>query len=163
MSTDWMTVVTGFERSLRRLEQLRSYQQDINTESWRRWSAGDPACIPGADDHDWVAMVRSKTAAGATIERVRVIDDPMTPYQTWLIPASAEIVAAGESHRYVTRLVADRLLDVQRPDGDWWIVDDHTVVYLDGNGWGKVSTVPAEVNGALNVWKRAWGRVPAVA
>lgn len=163
MTTDWLPVVTGFERSLRRLEQLPGYRQDLDTESWRRWSSGNPACIPGADDHEWVGMVRSKTANGATIERVRVIDDPMTPYQTWLIPASAEIVAAGESHRYVTRLVADRLLDVRRADGDWWIVDDHTVVYLDGKGWGTVHTDPDRVSAALNVWKRAWGRVPAVA
>lgn len=154
----WLSIVTGFERSLRRLEQSSVYRHDLSDKSFARWSGGQPACIPFQDDTEWIEMVRAKTAAGATIERVRIIDDPMTPYQTWLIPASSEIVAAGEVHKYVTRRVAAEVLGVHRADGDWWLVDDTTLVFFDStHGWGQISSVESEVVVARGVWRRAWG------
>lgn len=67
-------------------------------------------------------MVAAKVAVGVRFERVRVVNDPPTPYPVWLRWTSARNLLAGERQGYITRSDADRL-EVTFEAGDWWLID----------------------------------------
>lgn len=122
------TYFETFERTAWRLETRHGYASDRTSPNWARWKAGQDVGhdSPGA----WGENVQEQTAAGKRFERIRLVDDPPTDGQRFLLARATNNEAAGEDIRYLWRADADRL---QLPAVDFWLFDNRLalVVHLD--------------------------------
>lgn len=114
---------TEFEHTAWRLETRHGYATDRDSPRWQRWKAG--ADIANEPFDTWRTNVREQTALGKRFERVRLVDDPPTEGQRFLLASGLGNVAAGEDIRHLTRAEAERL---ELPEFDFWLFDSRTLV-----------------------------------
>ncbi|MFJ2110694.1 MULTISPECIES: DUF6879 family protein [unclassified Streptomyces] len=114
---------TEFEHTAWRLETQRSYATDRASTKWQSWKAGSDITAGPADS--WRTNVTEQTGRGKRFERVRLVDDPPTEGQRFLLDSGLGNVAAGEDIRNLFRADAVRL---GLPDFDFWLFDSRTVV-----------------------------------
>lgn len=108
----------GFEHTAWRLETRREYAADQGTEEYARFLAGvDP---PRDTEGPWFANARAQTGQGKRIERVRLVDEPVTDNQRYLLATTLDNLAAGEDIRYMARSTA---LQLRLLDFDFWLFD----------------------------------------
>ncbi|MFF0127325.1 DUF6879 family protein [Streptomyces mirabilis] len=112
-----------FEHTAWRLETQRGYATDRVSSNWPRFQQGqrfgyDPAS-------PWHANVHKKTEEGKRFGRVRLVDDPPTEGQRFLLATGLGNVAAGEDIRNLYRADAVR---IGLPDFDFWLFDSRTLV-----------------------------------
>ncbi|MFJ4013922.1 DUF6879 family protein [Streptomyces sp. NPDC090026] len=116
---------TDFQHTAFRLETRRGYATDRAGARMQAFLRGvDPEPEP---EHPWNVNVRWKAEQGARFSRVRLIDDPPTDGQRFLMAAAAGNVAAGEDIRVLTRAAA---LDLAVPQQDFWLFDSRTLVRM---------------------------------
>ncbi|WP_282698300.1 DUF6879 family protein [Streptomyces sp. CC208A] len=115
-----------FQHSAFRLETRRGYATDRNGDRFKAFMRGiDPAPEP---DHPWNVNVREKTVAGARFSRVRIIDEPPTDGQRFLMATAAGNAEAGEDIRVLPRAEAEQLgVDLAH---DFWLFDSTTLVRM---------------------------------
>lgn len=115
-----------FERAgtnIFRLETLQSYRNSGEDEALVAFQAGHPHLItPGKSA--WVALIRDRTAAGCSMQRVHVVREPITDYLrfelTWGYQPNVE---AGEDIRIVP-VAPGGLWPAELPQGtDFWLFD----------------------------------------
>ncbi|WP_329564962.1 DUF6879 family protein [Streptomyces sp. NBC_01361] len=114
-----------FERTAFRLETRRGYATDRAGARFQAFMRGvDPVPEP---DHPWNVNVRDKAEQGARFSRVRIVDEPPTDGQRFLMATAAGNVDAGEDIRVVPRAEAVR---IELPDYDFWLFDSRTLVRM---------------------------------
>ncbi|QIQ04803.1 DUF6879 family protein [Streptomyces liangshanensis] len=90
-----------------RLESRRRYASDEETETYRRFTSGED---PGWDlDDPWCLGRKQQTSLGKRFERVRVVDDPPTVGQRYLLDNARRNIAVGEDIRNLWRAEAECL------------------------------------------------------
>ncbi|MFC5149388.1 DUF6879 family protein [Streptomyces aureoversilis] len=121
-----------FAHTAWRLETRRGYASDRLGPKWARFQAGETA-FGYQPDQPWHANVRKQTGLGKRFERVRLVDDPPTEGQRFLLASGLGNVEAGEDIRNLYRADAVR---IGLPDDDFWLFDSRTVVesVFDGHG-----------------------------
>jgi len=116
---------TSFQREALHLEMRDSYGTAAEIPHLAKWEVGEP------DDADWLQpwfdLVRAGTQAGKAFRRARIISEPISEYQKWVLKDSHLFVEAGEDIRWVPR---SRVSTVALPGNDFWLFDDHVVVFL---------------------------------
>jgi hypothetical protein len=128
---DLRALFTSFKREALHLEMRDSYGTAAELPHLRKWELGEP------DDTDWLepwfATVRTATEAGKLFRRARVVSEPVSDYQRWVLKDTHLFVEAGEDIRWVPR---ERVSAVALPGNDFWLFDDELVVFLifAGNG-----------------------------
>jgi hypothetical protein len=151
-----------FRHTAWRLETRRGYATDRRSPLWQRFLAGED--VTAEPDNDWRRNVREQTAQGKRIGRVRIVDEPLTQGQSFLLARSTTNVAAGEDIRYLTRAQAQ---DLRLLDFDFWLIDSRTLARFafdqDDTTLGVyVTQDPAEVLAACQARDAAWHHaVPA--
>ncbi|MGW4036404.1 DUF6879 family protein [Streptomyces sp. NPDC004778] len=133
-----------FKHSAWRLETRRRYASDEATDTYRQfiqtgrveWDESDPHC----------ELIRTQTAQGKRVERVRIVDHPPTTGQLYLLNNAKRNSGLGEDIRNLQRADADRL---QLPPEDFWLLDSRLAARLrfdDGDHLVDVEliTEPAE-------------------
>jgi hypothetical protein len=145
-----------FRHTAFRLETRRGYASDRNSTKWQRWQAGEDIATEPANA--WRENVAVQTAAGKRFERVRLVDEPATDGQRFLLVSAPGNVAAGEDIRNLTRAEAERL---RLPDYDFWLFDSKVVARFafdeDDTTLGVyVTEDPAEVLAACQARDAAW-------
>ncbi|MFJ9312207.1 DUF6879 family protein [Streptomyces cyaneofuscatus] len=108
-----------------RLETRRRFASDEVTDTYRQfvetgtvdWEAEDPYC----------ELIRSQTAQGKRVERVRIVDQPPTMGQLYLLNNAKRNSGLGEDIRNLWRADADRL---RLPSEDFWLFDSRLVAKL---------------------------------
>jgi hypothetical protein len=140
------------ERSAFRLETLDAYAVDDERADFELFLAGSPQPPPW---QDWLDQVAAQTAAGMTITRVRVLAEPPTDYQRWMLWAQPWYARAGEDMRYIPRSQANALrlpLEV-----DWWLLDDERLVLMyftkSGEVAGKILTTEPGIVARHREWR----------
>ncbi|QES45288.1 hypothetical protein DEJ49_33665 [Streptomyces venezuelae] len=118
---------TQFEHTAWRLETRRRYASDEGTDTYAQFLAGRPVDWDGVDAA-WCKERREQTALGKTFGRVRIIDEPPTPGQLYLLDNARRNSAVGEDIRSLWRRDADRL---NLPAEDFWIFDSRLVALLN--------------------------------
>jgi hypothetical protein len=117
-----------FAASAFRLETLAAYNVPEEAESLRCWREGKSPPL-WQKDREWLAMVRQATAAGKSMQRVRVVRQPLSDYVRmeleWGYPDN---IANGEDIR-ILELGTDGVPGMV--DHDYWLFDDATVVRLE--------------------------------
>ncbi|MFD5818118.1 DUF6879 family protein [Streptomyces sp. NPDC127038] len=149
-------VFRTFEHTAWRLETRRGYATDRNSETWARWQAGEDVALEPPDG--WRRNVAEQTALGKRFGRVRIIDQPLTEGQKFLLARAPSNVAAGDEVRYLTRTDADRL---GLPDFDFWLLDSRTLLRFvfdeqDTTLGVTVSQEPTDVLAACQARDAAW-------
>ncbi|MFD3412373.1 DUF6879 family protein [Streptomyces cyaneofuscatus] len=146
----------GFKHTAFRLETRRGYASDRNSPKWSRWQEG--ADLTAEPETGWHENVRQQTGQGKRFERVRIVDEPLTEGQQFLLASGLGNVAAGEDIRNLPRTQAARL---GLPDHDFWLFDSRTVARFvfddDDTTLGVIVTEdPAEVAAACQARDAAW-------
>ncbi|MFE5512247.1 DUF6879 family protein [Streptomyces sp. NPDC056529] len=115
-----------FQHSAFRLETRRGYATDRAGARFQAFMHGTlPATEP---DHPWNVNVREKARRGARFSRVRIIDEPPTDGQRFLMATAAGNTAAGEDIRVLRRATAERLgVDLAH---DFWLFDSRVLVRM---------------------------------
>lgn len=114
---------TTFQHTAWRLETRRRYASDEATDTYAQftrgeavqWDLGDPWCVER----------REQAALGKRIGRVRIVDEPATPGQMYLLNNARRNTACGETIRLLPRSAAASL-----PEEDFWIFDSRVVALL---------------------------------
>jgi len=107
---------------------------------------------------DWFALVRAGTAAGKRFRRARIVSEPVTEYQRWVLQDSHLYVDAGEDIRWTPR---DRVSAIALPGNDFWLFDDSIVVFLIFAGTGLVvdrhsTTDPDTIQLCRSAFEAVW-------
>nr|WP_317453677.1 DUF6879 family protein [Streptomyces sp. CBMA152] len=145
-----------FQHTAFRLETRRGYASDRQGQRFQAFMQGiAPQPEP---DHPWNINVRERAAQGARFSRVRIIDEPPTDGQRFLMAAAAGNIAAGEDIRVLRRSEAERLY---LPGFDLWLFDSRILVRLDIDDTDTTLGVeviedPAEVLAACRARDAAW-------
>lgn len=114
-----------FAHTAWRLESRRGYDSDRHTPEYAAFLDGR---IVEEDLTDPYYVARRQQAdEGKRFERVRVVDDPPTEGQTYLLHRARFNIAAGEDIRHLRRADAERLA---LPAEDFWLFDSRTLVSL---------------------------------
>ncbi|MFE9393365.1 DUF6879 family protein [Streptomyces sp. NPDC006784] len=146
-----------FRHSTWRLETRRRYASDETTDTYRRFTeTGDSKWE--LDDAEYGEMIRSQTAQGKRVERVRIVDQPPTVGQLYLLDNAKHNSTFGEDIRNLSREEADGL---QLPSEDFWLFDGRLVALLrfdDDDQLVDVEliTEPAEVVRYSRIREAAW-------
>jgi hypothetical protein len=142
------------QTDLLRLETLPWYAVESDGDDYRRWLDDQP---PAVDKSGWLDTLRRDTAAGKAWRRVRVLHDPLTPYERYQIDCCyGDNNAAGEQVRILEGGDYDRLV------GDFFVVEHGDLilraVYDTDGTWLGATTVPqsAEYGALLAVADLAW-------
>ncbi|MFI1103047.1 DUF6879 family protein [Streptomyces melanogenes] len=114
-----------FEHTAWRLETRGGYASDRNGPKWARWQSG--ADISGEPDTAWHENIRAQVAQGKRVERVRLVDEPPTDGQLFLLATAASSNAAGEDIRNLWRSSAEKL---RLPAEDFWLFDSRLALLL---------------------------------
>ncbi|MEU0943219.1 DUF6879 family protein [Streptomyces canus] len=145
-----------FEHTAWRLETRRRYASDESTETYAQFLA------EGRVDWDmsswYCRTISSQTAAGKSVARVRLVDDPATTGQRYLMVNAERNTELGEDIRTLRREDADRL---KLGTEDFWIFDSRLVARLifdDADHLTAVEliTEPAEVIRYAMLRDAAW-------
>jgi hypothetical protein len=118
-----------FTASAFRLETLAAYSVPEEAESLRCWREGKP---PPAwqKEREWLTLVREATRAGKAMQRVRVVQQPLSDYVRmeldWGYPDN---IAAGEEIHILEVKDASGAPDLL--DHDYWLFDDRIAVRMD--------------------------------
>lgn len=145
-----------FEHTAFRLETRRGYASDREGARFQAFMRGvDPEPEPS---HPWNINVRAKTEQGARFSRVRIIDEPPTDGQRFLMATAAGNVDAGEDIRVLPRSQA---VGLGLPDFDLWLFDSRTLVRMHIDDTDTTTGVellddPAEVLAACRARDAAW-------
>ncbi|MFF4080055.1 DUF6879 family protein [Streptomyces sp. NPDC001777] len=114
-----------FEHTAWRLETRRGYASDRQDPDFRAFlDTGTSPCDP---DEPWFVNMRAQTGAGKRVGRVRIVDDPPTTEQLFLLDYARHNASAGEDILYLWRKEADRSA---LPAEDFWIFDSRLVALL---------------------------------
>jgi hypothetical protein len=145
-----------FRHTAWRLETRRGYASDRKSPKWARFLAGEDITRDPASA--WHENVRSQTAVGKRFGRVRIVDEPPTQGQEFLLATAPANTAAGEDIRNLTRAEAERL---RLPDFDFWLFDSKVVARFafddeDTTLGVYVTEDPAEVLAACQARDAAW-------
>ncbi|MFJ3893891.1 DUF6879 family protein [Streptomyces sp. NPDC090083] len=145
-----------FRHTAWRLETRRGYASDRTSPKWARFLAGED--IAGEPDNSWRESVRAQTALGKRFERVRVVDQPLSQGQEFLLASAPSNIAAGEDIRHLTRVQTQQL---RLPDDDFWLFDSKVLARFafddDDTTLGVyVTEDPAEVLSACQARDTAW-------
>ncbi|EPD65606.1 MULTISPECIES: DUF6879 family protein [unclassified Streptomyces] len=145
-----------FEHTAWRLETRRRYASDESTETYAQFLA------EGRVDWDmsswYCETISTQTAAGKSVARVRLIDDPATAGQRYLMVNAERNTELGEDIRTLRREDADRL---KLGSEDFWIFDSRLVARLNFTDTDELTDVelitePAEVIRYAMLRDAAW-------
>ena len=122
-------LLSTFKRSAFRLETRDSYALDYEQADFDLFLAGSPVPPPRlAWWGPWLDQIARFAREGKTVSRVRVLAEPPSDYQRWMMWAEPWHTSAGEQIRYLPR---SRASQIPLPLGrDWWLLDDERVIQM---------------------------------
>ena len=123
----WEELFRSARHSMFKTEVLPDYTAVDDGPSLQAWLRGDEAeakRLAWEMMSPWVAERKASTAA---ITRVRIVDEPFTPYLAWEVACLYTIFeqTGTEDVRLVQR---ERLSHLVLPSADFWIFDGETVL-----------------------------------
>jgi len=154
--TEFETLLANFESSAAHLETRDAYGTAVELPHLAKWAAGEPDDLAWLKD--WCDTLREHTKAGRAVRRARIVSEPLSDYQRWSYSIAHPMVAAGEDIRWVPRRLVS---SVALPGNDYYLLDDHLVIFLHyaGNGLAVdrvTSTEPADIQLCRSAFDAVW-------
>lgn len=117
--------------------------------------------VPPGHNEGWADIVKSHTAAGRRVERLRLVSRPLSDYERYELAAGYRpALAAGE----VIRVAFG---DQHDPVKDFWLYDDETLEWMNYDPQGEfqgsdvVSVTPADAS-LIQHWRDAFRRAEGI-
>ncbi|MBO3675316.1 DUF6879 family protein [Streptomyces sp. NEAU-YJ-81] len=153
---DFGKLFENFEHTAWRLETRRRFASDETAPDYQAFAETGEA--PLELYASFFTTIRDQTQQGKRVERVRIVDDPPTTGQRYLLYSAKRNCDMGEDIRNLWRAGANRL---RLPAEDFWIFDSRLVALLnfddDDNLFNvELITEPVAVNRYLQVRDAAW-------
>ncbi|MEV7401754.1 DUF6879 family protein [Streptomyces sp. NPDC091267] len=150
------SMFVSLQHSAWRLETRRRYASDETTDTYGQFARGEQV-VWDLDD-PWCVERREQVALGKRFERVRILDEPPTAGQLYLLDNGRRNVAAGENIRVMSRSLAQ---EHRLPDEDFWIFDSRVVALLHFDSDDEMTRVelitnPVDVVRYAQVREAAW-------
>ncbi|MEW5352479.1 MULTISPECIES: DUF6879 family protein [unclassified Streptomyces] len=150
-----------FEHTAWRLETRRRYASDETNDRWRQFVETGEVGDDWADASNvsqFRDTIRAQTAQGKRVERVRIVDNPPTLGQRYLLNSAKGNIGFGEDIRNMWRADADRL---KLPAEDFWLFDSRLIALLQFDDDDQLThvdliTEPAEVVRCAMIRDAAW-------
>ncbi|MEV6773856.1 DUF6879 family protein [Nocardia sp. NPDC051030] len=151
----WPELFREAQQEAFHLEVRDTYAVPAESEPLRRFLNGEPP-VPEYDKRPWTKLVQETVNRGVRITRVRVVTEPHSDYQRWLLSITASNIEAGEDIRYLPRHLAGEV-----PPDDWWLFDDTTVGFnlVDNDGkpaGAAITTDPGIAAYCRSVKEKLW-------
>jgi hypothetical protein len=150
--------VLNFEHTAFRLELQGAYaepEEDALFAAFLRGEAGSATDVP--ELRDWYDAIAARVADGARVERVRVQQEPPTPYQRFERWLDQWNIPAGEVMQYMTEREAyDTGLLPAAAGPDWWLLDSSRLVVMRFDGRGRRVSNELVTDPAMVVKACAW-------
>ncbi|WP_037870311.1 DUF6879 family protein [Streptomyces sp. SPB074] len=108
-----------------RLETRRRYAEDEATDTYAQFLA--EGRVSWDLDDPWCVNRREQAALGKRFERVRVLDEPATEGQRYLLDNARRNTAVGERIHVLSR---SRAVELDLPAEDFWLFDGRVVALL---------------------------------
>ena len=125
-----------FTRSAFRFEVQPVYAIGPERADYQRFLAGSPVPPPDCDWlRPWLDRLALWAREGKTVSRVRVLEEPPTDYQRWLLWGAPWMT--GEDTRYMNRSIAREVSGLPLAC-DWWLLDDVRVIEMRFTRLGKI-------------------------
>lgn len=155
---EFFQALSGIEHTAFRLELQLAYLEPSETEVLEAYRNGDPdRHLTDEGFEAWWALLRTHTAAGRRVERVRVQEEPPTWYQEWERWVGKWNTTAGEHTRYMTRAVAEKVgLLPAAGDKDWWLLDSNRLILMSFDQDGRRLITELVTDPAIVVQACAW-------
>ncbi|WP_425824597.1 DUF6879 family protein [Streptomyces fractus] len=150
-----------FEHTAWRLETRRRYASDEETETYAQFLA--EGRVDWDMDSWYCETIRRQMEAGKSVARVRLLDDPPTKGQRYLLVNAERNRALGEDIRTLDRAQAERL---KLGSEDFWLFDSRLVARLHFNDTDELLDVelitePSEVVRYAMLRDAAWHHASA--
>jgi len=150
------SLFTSFQREALHLEMRDAYGTAVELPHLRKWLNGEPDSLDWLQD--WFDTVRAGTAAGKSFRRARIVSEPVSEYQRWVLRDTHLYVEAGEDIRWVPRRLVST---IPLPGNDFWLFDREVVVFLIFAGNGLVmdylrTTDPAAIELCVTAFETVW-------
>lgn len=135
-SPEFDALFTSFKHTAYRLETLQVYDVSYEIEPYRAFLAGKPRPRDTAKNA-WTAMLANSAADGKIVQRVHLVNEPLTDYLRyelgWSYPPNVE---AGEDIRILPIDAIPADLERSGVPGDYWLFDssDLWVMHYDDDG-----------------------------
>lgn len=147
---------TSLKHSAWRLETRRRYAFDEQQDTYTQFLA--EGRVDWDLDDPWCVERREQSALGKRFERVRILDEPPTDGQQYLLDNARRNTAVGEDIRVLARSRADELA---LPHDDFWLFDSRVVALLhhdeaDVMTGVELITNPVEVLRYTQAREAAW-------
>jgi hypothetical protein len=126
---DFSGFFEDFAHTAWRLESRGGYDSDRQTDTYQRFLRGED--LRQNANRPWCRNIRVQIAQGKRIERVRILDQPPTTGQRYLLASAWSNVEAGEDIRHLWRAEAEQLA---LPREDFWLFDSRYALRLHFNG-----------------------------
>jgi hypothetical protein len=145
----------GITRTAFRWEALPAYALGYERENFARFLAGAPVPPPEIDWwRPWLDQIARMTADGKLFSRVRVVDQPASDYQRWMIWTGRWNIEAGERIIYMPRSTARRL--ALSTEYDWWLLDDARLIVMRYTRSGEIADKQLITDAGLIARHREW-------
>lgn len=124
--------LAGFEHTAFRLELQPAYVEPSETDLLAAFLRGEPFPATEVPEfRQWFGQVAAQTRDGKHMERVRVQQDPPTPYQRFERWLDQWNIQSGETMRYLTWQRAHEVELLPAADGpDWWLLDSSRLIVM---------------------------------
>jgi hypothetical protein len=125
-------------RSAFRLETRATYALSYERADFERFLAGSPVPPPEAGWwRPWLEQISKLASEGKRISRVRVLAEPPSDYQRWMLWGNPWHAKAGEQICYLPRSRAERIgLPLVH---DWWLLDDERLIDMRFTDAGEIA------------------------
>ncbi|MFC1429536.1 DUF6879 family protein [Streptacidiphilus sp. N1-3] len=145
-----------FQHTAWRWETQRGYDSDRQSPAYQAFLRGEEAVRDRR--RPWLVNIAAQVREGKRIERVRVLDNPPTEGQRFLLSGAPYNIDAGEDIRHLDRAKAEEL---RLPEDDFWLFDSRLLLRMhfdDQQRWLGAEAVeePAEVLTACQIRDAAW-------
>lgn len=138
-------------RSWFRLETLQRYDDEYERQEFADFLRGEPVDLtPGP----WQEMIRGHRAAGRTLARVHVIEEPHSDYIRYELAGYPVNVEAGEDVRVIPVRAGEWPHGV--PRHDFWLFDDDYLWLMDYDSKGTLRDVVREPDRGIVAQHRQW-------
>jgi hypothetical protein len=140
-------------KSIRRMESRGNYDAEHERVEREAFLAGERPYERPVRFSTWDQAVRAQRARGVTFEKVRVMDDPLTPNNRFRIWSNSQAARNDEVIRYLTR---SRAIELDLPDHDFWVFDSEQLLLMPYTGDDRLMQTLLVTDPALVALHDGW-------
>jgi hypothetical protein len=102
----------------------------------------------------WLDRIARMTSEGKRFSRVRVIEEPPTDYQRWMIWSGQWNITSGEQITYLSR---ESAVQLAIPTAcDWWLLDDERLIMMRYTPAGEIDSKEVITDPGVVARHREW-------